>query len=48
VLSPTIAVAKANLSDDANLKKIKDYADYASKVWAGVLALLVALVALKK
>jgi hypothetical protein len=26
---------------------IKDYADYASKIWAGVLALLGALIALK-
>jgi hypothetical protein len=33
--------------DDASLKKIKDYADFASKVWAGVLALLAGLVALK-
>lgn len=33
---------------EANLKKIKDYADYASKIWAGVLALLIALVTLKK
>jgi hypothetical protein len=32
---------------DGNLKIIKDYADYASKVWAGVLALLAALIALK-
>jgi len=31
----------------ANLKTIKDYADYASKIWAGVLALLGALIALK-
>jgi hypothetical protein len=31
-----------------NLKSIKDYADYASKIWAGVLALLLALIALKK
>jgi hypothetical protein len=31
--------------DDPNLKKIKDYADYASKVWAAVLGLLVALLA---
>ena len=30
-----------------NLKTIKDYADYASKIWAGVLALLGALIALK-
>jgi hypothetical protein len=30
------------------LKTIKDYADYASKIWAGVLALLLALIALKK
>jgi len=33
---------------DPNLKSVKDYADYASKVWAGVLALLLALIALKK
>jgi hypothetical protein len=31
-----------------NLKTIKDYADYASKVWAGVLALLAALIAFKQ
>jgi hypothetical protein len=31
-----------------NLKTIKDYADYASKIWAGVLALFLALIALKK
>jgi hypothetical protein len=30
------------------LKTIKEYADYASKIWAGVLALLLALIALKK
>jgi hypothetical protein len=30
-----------------NLKTVKDYADNASKVWAGVLALFVALIALK-
>jgi hypothetical protein len=30
----------------ANLKTIKDYADYASKIWASVLALLGALIAL--
>jgi hypothetical protein len=30
------------------LKTIRDYADYASKIWAGVLALLVALIAMKK
>jgi hypothetical protein len=30
------------------LKTIKDYADYASKIWAGVLALLLGLIALKK
>jgi hypothetical protein len=30
-----------------NLKTVKDYADNASKVWAGVLALLAALIALK-
>jgi len=34
--------------EEPNLKRIKDYADYASKVWAGVVALLVALIALKK
>jgi hypothetical protein len=33
---------------DENLKKIKDYADYASKVWAALVAVLIALVALKK
>jgi hypothetical protein len=33
---------------DEKLKEIKDYADYASKIWAGVLALLVALIAMKK
>ena len=32
---------------EANLKTVKDYAEYASKVWAGVLALLAALIALK-
>jgi hypothetical protein len=32
----------------AYLKTVKDYADYASKIWAGVLALLLALIALKK
>lgn len=31
-----------------NLGVIKDYADYASKIWAGVLALFLALIALKK
>jgi hypothetical protein len=31
-----------------NLKSIKDYADYASKVWAAVLALLVAVIAFKR
>jgi hypothetical protein len=31
-----------------NLKTIKDYADYASKIWAGVLALLAALIAFKQ
>jgi hypothetical protein len=34
-------------SDEASLKKMKDYTDFASKIWAGVLALLVGLVALK-
>jgi hypothetical protein len=33
---------------DKNLKEIKDYADYASKIWAGVLALFAALIALKQ
>jgi hypothetical protein len=33
---------------DADLKEIKDYADYASKIWAGVLALLLALIAFKQ
>jgi len=38
-----------NKTDKAEyLKTIKDYADYASKIWAGVLALLLALIALKK
>jgi DNA-directed RNA polymerase subunit RPC12/RpoP len=32
----------------AYLKIIKDYADYASKIWAGVLALLLGLITLKK
>jgi hypothetical protein len=32
---------------EANLKDVKAYADYASRVWAGALALLVALIALK-
>jgi amino acid transporter len=32
---------------DANLKTVKEYADNASKIWAGVLALLAALIALK-
>ena len=31
-------------SDEASLKKMKDYADFASKIWAGVLALLAYLV----
>jgi hypothetical protein len=31
-----------------NRAVIKDYADYASKIWAGVLALFLALIALKK
>jgi hypothetical protein len=34
--------------EEKNLKITKDYADYASKIWAGVLALLLALIALKK
>jgi hypothetical protein len=34
-------------SDEASLKKMKDYGDFASKIWAGVLALLAGLVALK-
>jgi hypothetical protein len=34
--------------DPAHLKEIKDYADYASKIWAGVLALLAALIAFLK
>jgi hypothetical protein len=33
---------------EENLQTIKNYADYASKIWAGVLALLLALIALKK
>ena len=33
---------------EKNLKSVKDHADYASKIWAGVLALLLALIALKK
>jgi hypothetical protein len=33
---------------EPNLKTIKDYADYASKIWAGVLALLLALIAFKQ
>ena len=32
--------------DEQNLKRTKDYADYASKVWAGVIALILAVVAL--
>lgn len=31
-----------------NLKATKDYADYASKIWAGVVALLIAMAALRK
>jgi len=34
-------------SDEASLKKMKDYTDFASKIWAGVLALLIGLIALK-
>jgi hypothetical protein len=32
---------------EENLKTVKNYAEYAAKVWAGVLALLAALIALK-
>jgi hypothetical protein len=35
-------------SDKRNLESIKDYGDYASKMWAGVLALLLSLIGLKK
>ena len=34
-------------SDEASLKKMKDYTDFASKIWAGVVVLLGGLVALK-
>jgi len=36
------------LDKEEYLKTIKDYADYASKIWAGVLALLLALIGLKR
>jgi hypothetical protein len=46
VASDWIHVPPANREE--YVKTIKDYADYASKIWAGVLALLLALIALKK
>jgi len=35
-------------STSENLKKIKDFADYASKIWAAIVTFLTGLVALKK
>jgi hypothetical protein len=49
VESDWISGLPQNKTDKAEyLRTIKDYADYASKIWAGVLALLLALIALKK
>jgi hypothetical protein len=41
------AIGGAANDKEKKLKTIKDYADYASKIWAGVLALLLGLIAFK-
>ena len=42
------AVRSGTITNFADFEKTKDYADYASKIWAGLLALLIALIAMKK